>query len=382
MSVMRQRPWWLTCIAVIALLAAACTGGSSPAPSSAAPSAPQSAPASASSSPSASAAAGLQGKELAIVNWGFDNYQQAQANWFKKLATEQGAASVQIIDGKIDPQVQAKAIDDLIAKGIDGMIFQPVEPVAAVTSIDSVQKASIPIALICNRPDPSTGTTAPAAICNESASTEKAGESAGNWLKENKPGEKAKVVIFDILTVPLCHDLRMDGFVKGLTSVMGAENVEIKFRDTVEHRREVALAKMEDLLQRDPDFNVFTACGAEGVLGGIEALERAGRAKAVDKNPQTEWILTIDGSPPELERLFNKSSSVVATITLTPKENATAALDLLTKVVTGALSPTDATVVDLPGIVLPTSCEEAAPIFQEQYGLNDGFTPLDCSKFK
>ncbi len=381
MSVMRQRPWWLTCIAVIALLAAACTGGSSPAPSSVAPSAAQSAPASADARPSASAAAGLQGKRLALVNWGFVGYQQAQWFWFEKLATEQGAASVQLIDGKQDPQVQAKAIDDLIAQGIDGMVFQPVEPAAAASSIDAVQKANIPIALVCNRPDPSTGTTAPAAICNESGSTEKAGQAAGNWLKENRPGEKAKVVIFDILTLPLCHDLRMDGFVKGLSSVMGAENVEIKFRDTVEHRREVSLAKMEDLLQRDPDFNVFTACGAEGVLGGIEALEQAGRGKAVDKNPQTEWILTIDGSPPELERLFNKSSAVMATITLTPKENAAAALDLLTKVVTGELSPTDSTVVDLPGIVLPTSCEEAAPIFQEQYGSVDDFTPLDCSTF-
>ena len=270
----------------------------------------------------------LTGKNVAFVLWGFDGYQQGQGNWFKKIAEEASAASVNLIDGKVDPSVQLRALDDLIAGGIDGIAYQPVEPAAAVPSIQAAQAAGIPLVIIGARPDPASA-VAPAALFNDYETTFKAGEHAAAWLKETKPGEKAKLVIFDVLTLGYCKDDRMQGFIDGVSATMGADNVEIKFRDTVEHKREVSLAKMEDQLQRDPDFNIFTACGADGVLGGIAALQAAGRATAVDKVPQTEYIFTIDGTPSELELLFAKDSSVMETMTLTPKENGTAAASLL-----------------------------------------------------
>ena len=168
-----------------------------------------------------------------------------------------------------------------------------------------MQAAGIPLYLLGDRPDPSTGVVAPAALFDDYESPDRGRQARRRVAQANRPGEKAKVVIFDILTLPLCKEGRMDGFLEGLTSVMGEENVEIKFRDTVEHKRDVAQAQMEDQLQRDPDFNVFTSCGADGVLGGIAALQAAGRAQAVDKVPQTEYIFTIDGTPSELELLFD-----------------------------------------------------------------------------
>jgi ABC-type sugar transport system substrate-binding protein len=173
----------------------------------------------------------------------------------------------------------------------------------------------------------------------------------------------------------------MQGFLDGVTGVMGADNVEVKFRDTVQHQRDISQAQMEDLLQRDPDFNIFTACGADGVLGGIAALQAAGRATAVDKVPQTEYIFTIDGTPSELELLFDPNSSVMETMTLTPKENGTAAVDGLERLISGELAPTEDETLSLPGVLLSPVCEETAAIFQEQYGLNQDFTPLDCSAY-
>jgi ABC-type sugar transport system substrate-binding protein len=323
----------------------------------------------------------LAGKDVAFVLWGFDGYQQGQGNWFMKAATDAGAANVRLIDGKVDPQVQLKAIDDLIAAGVDGIAYQPVEPAAAVPSVKAAQAAGIPLILIGAMPDPSAA-VAPAALFNDYDTTFKAGQNAANWLKTNKPGEKAKLVIFDVMTLGYCRDGRMQGFIDGVTDVMGADMVEIKFRDTVEHKREVSLAKMEDLLTRDPDFNIFTACGADGVLGGIAALQAAGRAQAVNKVPQTEYIFSIDGTPSELELLFNPASALVETMTMTPKENGIVAKDLLRQVMTGELAPDANTVLSMPGVLLPASCEGAAAILQEQYGLNADFQPLDCSKYQ
>jgi ABC-type sugar transport system substrate-binding protein len=145
------------------------------------------------------------------------------------------------------------------------------------------------------RPDPAAA-VAPAALCNDYDTTFVAGQTAARWLQGAKPGESARLVLFEIMTLGFCRDGRMQGFVDGVTEVMGVENVEIVFRDTVEHRREVALAQMEDQLIRDPDFNIFTACGADGALGAIAALRAAGRAQAEDKAPLTEYIFAPNTS--------------------------------------------------------------------------------------
>jgi ABC-type sugar transport system substrate-binding protein len=319
----------------------------------------------------------LAGKNVAFVLWSYDGYQQAQGNWFVQEATDRGAQA-RAIDGKQDPNAQVQILSDLVAEGVDGIVFQPVEPNASVNAINEVQAAGIPIFLLGYRPDPSTGAVAPSALFDDHLSTIEAGKHAGEWLQANRPGEPAKVVIFDILTLPLCKEGRMDGFLEGLTEVMGEENVEIKFRDTVEHKRDVAQAQMEDQLQRDPDFNVFTSCGADGVLGGIAALQAAGRAQAVDKVPQTEYIFTIDGTPSELELLFDPSSSVMETYTLTPRQNGIAGVEGLEQLMTGELQPTQDIVIPLPGVLLPPSCEETAVIFEEQYGLNAEYEPLAC----
>lgn len=328
----------------------------------------------------AQAESALTDKDVAFVLWGFDGYQQAQGNWFEKMAKEAGATNVRLIDGKVDPAVQQRAIDDLIAAGVDGIAYQPVEPAAAVPAIKAIQAANIPLVVVGARPDPASA-VAPSALFNDYKTTFVAGQNAAKWLQSSKPGEKAKLVVFDIMTLGYCRDGRMQGFIDGVTDVMGEGNVDIKFRDTVEHRREVSLAKMEDLLQSDPDFNIFTACGADGALGGISALKAAGRATAEDKVPVSEYIFTIDGTPSELELLFSSTSSVMETMTLTPRENGTAAVALLSQIVSGELQPAADHVVDLPGVLLPPNCEAASVIFEEQYGLNADFQALDCTAY-
>ena len=323
----------------------------------------------------------LDGKKVAFLLWSYDAYQQGQGNWFVEVATERGAEA-RAIDGQVDPNAQVKIMSDLVAEGVDAIAFQPVEPAAAVNAIGEAQAAGIPVYLIGAKPDPASGVTAPAALFNDYEITKVAGQHAADWLKATKPGEPAKLIIFDILEIAYCTDGRMQGFVDGVTEAMGEENVEILFRDTVEHKRDVAQAKMEDILQTDmADFNIFTSCGADAVLGGISALQAAGRATAVDKVPQTEYIFTIDGTPSELELLFDQNSSVMETMTLTPKENGTAAADGLDRLLSGELAIDSDETLSLPGVLLSPDCEVTAGIFEEQYGLNQDFQPLDCSAY-
>ena len=365
----------MTTLVAVLFVVGACTSAATPAPTAAPTTAPTAAPTVAPTA--APTAAGVEGKKVAFVLWGYDGYQQGQGEHFKKAAEADGA-EVTLIDGKVDPLAQAKAIDDLIAGGYDGIAWQPVDPGAAVEASKAVQAAGIPLVWVGAGPDKSTGVVAPQAIFNDKEITTQAGAAAAKWVVENLK-QTPKVVLFDILAVPVCYDLRMTGFMEGVKSV--APDAVTVFWDTVPTSKDGTLAKMEDQLQANPDFNIFTGCGGDLILGGIAGLEAAGRGKAVDKNPVTEWILTIDGTPDEITRLLNPSSSVMATITMTPKENGQKTWALLKSVMLGELSPTSDKVVDLPGLILPTDCAELAKIYEDQYGITKVYQPIDCTKY-
>lgn len=368
-----------TSLVALIVVVGACSSAATPSPTAVSTAAPTAAPTEApSAAPATPAEVSLAGKKVAFVLWGYDGYQQGQGEWFKKSAEADGAV-VTLIDGKTDPLAQAKAIDDLIAGGYDGIAWQPVDPAAAVEASKAVQAAGIPLVWVGGGPDASSGVVAPQAAFNDAEVTFEAGAMAATWVKETLK-ETPKVVLFDIFSVPVCHDVRMTGFMDGVKSV--APDAEAVFWDTVPASKDGTLAKMEDQLQANPDFNIFTGCGGDLILGGIAGLEAAGRGKAVNKEPVSEWILTIDGTPDEISRLLNKDSSVMATITLTPKENGQATWALLKEVMLGETSPTSDKVVPLPGLILPTTCAEVAQIFEDEYGITKAYEPLDCSQYE
>jgi ribose transport system substrate-binding protein len=371
----------LAVVGLVALLVAAgCSSSATTAPT-AAPATP--APATAAPSEAATpapSAASVNGKKVAWVAWGNDGYQQGQTMAFKKLAEADGA-QVTIIDGKNDPLVQAKAIDDLIAAKIDGIVWQPVDPAAALEPAKRIRAAGIPMVFVGAKPDKASGITAPFLPFNSSYDlTKQAGAAAAKFVTETLK-QTPKVVLYDLLNLPLCHEERMQGFWDGITSV--APDAQKVFWDTVPTTKDGTMSKMEDQLQANPDFNIFSGCGGDLILGGVAGLQAAGRAKAENKVPKTEWILTIDGTPAEIALLLDKNSSVEMTMTLTPYENGEATWGALRDMLNGTLaSDADQTIHSVPGLLLTPEmgCDAIAKIYEKEYGLTQIYKPIDCSK--
>lgn len=323
----------------------------------------------------------LEGKKLAFVLFSFDGYQQGQGSWFQQLAEAEGA-TVTLVDGKADAEIQLKAFEDVLATMPDGIIWHIVRGPAAVNALKSAQEYGIPVVVTGSRPDPQTGVTVPFVQLYDYEMAYQGGVAAANWLKENKPGEKAKVVYFDRVGVVHCVNYRGDGFIAGIKSVMGDENVEIVFRDHVDAAQDKSLAKMEDLLQTSPDFNIFSGCGASHALGGLAALEEVGRGLAVDGVPVTEFVMSIDGTPDELTRLLDPTSALKAVVGLTPKENAMKHLDTLKRILSGELSLSDNITILAPGEILTgLTCDEVNTYLSEEYGMVKGYEVLDCTKY-
>lgn len=323
----------------------------------------------------------LDGMEIGFVNWGnASEYQIAQSEWFKQFAEAEGA-KVTVMDGKIDPATQVKALDDLIAAGVDGIVVQAVDPVATAPSIKAAREAGITVMHIGGLPDPSAVVPA-GGVFNDEVLAREAARNAAAWLQENKPGEKAKVVLFDVPSVIVCHEWRMVAFLDEITKQMGEENVEVVFNDFVDHNLETVVSKMEDLIQSGADFNIFSACGGTGAIGGLDAMKAAGKGIADNGVPQDVWVLSIDATPAELDYLVDPASSLVNTIALTPKNNAKVFLDNFKKMLSGEIGLDEDFVAPAPGIMLNKSdgCQVISDKLADQYSIVPGYAALKCEK--
>jgi ABC-type sugar transport system substrate-binding protein len=325
----------------------------------------------------------LDGLELAFITAGNQSeYQISQGDWFKEFAETEGA-SVTVLDGKFEPATQVTGMDDLIAAGVDGIVIQPVDAVALAPSVQAAREAGIIVMFVGGLPDPTSPVPA-GGVFNDEELVREAAQEALAWLEENKPGEKAKLVLFDIPSIIVCHEWRMEAFRDEVLNEWGEDNVEIVFHDLVDHSLDVVVAKMEDLIQSGADFNIFTACGGTGAVGGMQALQAAGRGMAENNVPLTEWVLSIDATPAELEYLLDTESSVIKTIALTPKNNALIFLENFKKILSGELDPDDGDYVAVaPGFFVPSdSCVAAREAISDQYANIPGYWKLDCSEYE
>jgi len=365
----------MTVLVAAIFVAGACSSAATPAPTAAPATA---APATAAPS---TAACDLTGKEVAWPLRGFDGYQQAQSAAFKAAAEADGV-KVSIVNAKDDVTVQNKAIDDWIAAGIDGIVLQPADPAAVAESTKKARAAGIPLVYVGTVPNPDTGAPkAPFVPFQDMMElTKNAGAEAAKYVKE-KLGQTPKYVINDWVEIPVCHEERMVPFVDGIKSV-ASDAVEV-FWDTVPANKDQNMAKMEDQLQANPDFNIFTGCGGDLILGGVAGLQAAGRAKADNKVPKTEWILTIDGTPEEISLLLDPSTSVMATIAQRPADNGVLIWKTLKAVMCGEM-PVEGVPIEGIGSEYMTAdwgCERISEFYTAQYGLTEIYKPIDCSKY-
>lgn len=294
------------------------------------------------------------------ILYGVDAYQQQHGKFFEEYAEELGI-SVRTINGENSQSVQDKGARDLINAGVDGIVIQPAEPLSATGTLKAIQQAEIPVLTWGNGEVP--GITAPYVSLDEREQTFQAGVDAANAVQEDFPGEAIKMVVLDVPALPICTDYRMGEFIKGVQSV--DPDAEVVAQPDGGGVRAQSKKVMEDVINSGVDFNIMTACNGESLLGALSALEAAGRGKAVDKKPVSEYIFSIDGSPAEVEKLLDPESSVSQVMMLTPYENARKLLDLLISIAAGE-TPEDYT-SGLPATLVGPDCEQANELLEREY---------------
>jgi len=290
-----------------------------------------------------------------------DAYQTAQQKHMAAYAKSLGYKIIfenQLGQGTNAPNL----MEDLLAKHVDGVIFQPADATVAVPLVKEAQKKHIPV-LGWAIPF-GAGVKTPYVGLAESAETFAAGKRAASYVLKNFPGQPIKVLIVTIKGVSICDTVRMGPFAKGVKSV--APNATIVTIDGAGDRNR-AVTVTEDELQREQDFNIATGCNSDMAFGGLQAFKAAGLANATNKKPSHTYFYSINGSDEELRSLTDPSSPLMEDLGLTPKEVAKTLIDTLVKMINGKIPAYGSYTANVPDKVLSTNCVAANTFNKVEY---------------
>jgi len=254
-------------------------------------------------------------------------YQQAHAKNAELYAKEIGVDII-IVDGKGSADTAASAMEDLIAKKVDGIIIQPADAESINVSVDEAQANGVPVVTFFNKP---TKAKAPFVKLEEHDIATQMGEFAVKKWKEFHPAIPVRVGVIDEPAVEYTRVHRAGAFIDGV--LKADPTAKIVARLDGGGVRDKSLQAGEDLLQSHPEVNIIYGINNDSVLGALAAFEAGGRGKAVKGVPQTEIFFGTDGTEAEILKIADPNSSFKVTMALQPKNNARTLIDTLMKVV-------------------------------------------------
>jgi ABC-type sugar transport system substrate-binding protein len=317
----------------------------------------------------------LAGKTILVVPYWLDNFNTAYTSWLNRLLSAEGA-SVTVINANAVASRQLNAITSAIDTGkYDGIIWAPIDLGTADNTVNQIAKAGIPQVVF--EGDLPSSVHVPQVNLDEQTSLTAAGVVAAQYIKSHPALGPAPLAAFmGVYPQNATCVLRMHSFLDGMRSVM--PNAQVVYFGAANGESDAA-NKMGDFITSGKKFNVTDGCGSASTLGVLDALKSAGMANATDKTPQKVFIMTQDGTPPELQSLWNENSALMISSLLPPKTGAQETAALLTKVMTKQI-PLDSTQnVEFGWTPITPNCAKWRPVVLDQFAGVPGFNVPACS---
>lgn len=160
---------------------------------------------------------------------------------------------------------QIRIVEDLIQKGVDGVVIAPANTTAIATAIQKLNAAKIPVVY-----DNTRGSGGDY-VCYIGADNILVGKTVAQAAVE-RMGTKGKVLILEGFPGQQTADDRRKGMNDFFTQY---PDIQVASQ-TAHWRRLEGMQVTENTLQRWPDLNAVIGASGEMVLGAIEALKSAG----------------------------------------------------------------------------------------------------------
>ena len=220
------------------------------------------------------------------VFWGLhDSYQHAHQVQTQKYLEELGIDYIPI-DGQMKPEVQTAAMEDLIARGVDGIICQAYDQASMELSIQMAQDAGIPVVTL-QRAVPGAKVTSHIGTDNVVI-----GREGAEWVAKALGG-KGNLVVMEGIPGAASSEDRKKGSAEVWPKYPG---IRIVAQQSGKYDRAVALGVMENILQAQPQIDAvfcFNDEMAMGALAAVKASKRTGiKITGMDANKDAREAVT------------------------------------------------------------------------------------------
>jgi ribose transport system substrate-binding protein len=212
-------------------------------------------------------------------------FQIAMRDAARSVVTANGDEFISA-DGEMNPIKQNNAIEDMITKGIDVLILNPVDSAGIQPALEACADAGIPVVNIDSAVDDLS-----LVKTYISSNNYQAGYLSGKEMARLFPGG-AKICLLEFSPAESVVNR-----VKGLSDAIKGTGVEIVGRKDVTPQDDL-LATVDDLLQAHPSINAFWGFNDDVGLVIQGTVESAGYSKQVR-------VFSVDGSPSAKKSIAN-----------------------------------------------------------------------------
>lgn len=254
-------------------------------------------------------------KKLAFVTNNASDFWTIARKGCEKADEELPDVSVEF---KIPPDgsaaEQKRIVDDLLAKGINGIAISPVNPDNQTQMINDVAKQALVFTQDSDAPKSERA-------CYVGTDNVAAGRQAGTLIKEALP-QGGKIIMF----VGNRDTRNAQERMQGIEEVLKGSNITIIGVRTDEANRVRAKANVSDALVKDPDVVALVGLWSYNGPAILNALREAGKVGQVK-------IICFDEEDETLAGV--KEGAIYATVVQQPYEFGYQAIKLMAKVIAG-----------------------------------------------
>ena len=206
---------------------------------------------------------------------------------------------VATVSANEDKVKQINGVQDLVARGVKGVLISPIDAVGVNAAYDAAKAANVPIVSVAR------GSTSPNQTLHVAMDEKQIGRDIAEWTAKAIGGEGKVALLMGPSGAPTFRNLG-DGY----TEVMAKHpKIQVVTKHDGPLTRERGVKQAEDALVAHPDLKAIYTANDDVALGAMQAVLAAGRA---DKT----IVTGMNGVPPALRAV--KDGKLAMTIELNP----------------------------------------------------------------
>jgi ribose transport system substrate-binding protein len=217
---------------------------------------------------------------------------------------------VATVSANEDKLKQINGVQDLIARGVKGVLISPIDAVGVNAAYDAAAAAKIPIVSVAR------GSSSPNQTIHVAMDEKQIGRDIAEWTAKKLGGKGKVAMLMGPSGAPTFRNLS-----EGYAEVMAKyPEIQIVFRADGPLTRERGVKQAEDVLVANPDLAAIYTANDDVALGAMQAVNAANRkGKAL--------VTGMNGVPPALRAV--KEDNLAMTVELNPVEWGKLGIDVL-----------------------------------------------------